>query len=157
MTKFDEETVKDLLVELQEYIVEIDKYKLNILTDEYREKYFEYMMEDCSPENGGKVYICVDDGEVVGMIAGHVWQYDERDRLDYVCPKRGEIAELIVSKKARKNGAGTKLLEKMEDYFKSVGCEYIQIDVFAYNEMAKRFYYKYGYEDRLIKVFKKLS
>lgn len=32
------EQIKDLLVELQEYIVEIDNFKLNMLSKEYREK-----------------------------------------------------------------------------------------------------------------------
>lgn len=33
--------IKDLLVELQEHIVKIDKEKYNILTNEYRDTYFE--------------------------------------------------------------------------------------------------------------------
>lgn len=44
-SKYDED-IKDLLLELQEHIVSIDKEKFNILTDEYREKYFlDTMME----------------------------------------------------------------------------------------------------------------
>lgn len=38
-SKYDED-IKDLLVELQEHIVEIDREKYNILTPDYREKYF---------------------------------------------------------------------------------------------------------------------
>lgn len=150
------ERVKDLLVELQEYIVEIDKYNLNILTSEYREKYFEYMMEDVTA-NEGKVYVALDGEEVVGMVAGYVHEYDIRDRLDYKCPRRGEIAELIVDKTVRQGGIGSRLVETMENYFKEIGCKYIQIDVFAYNENAKKFYYNKGYEDRLLKVFKKIK
>ena len=36
-SKYDND-IKDLLVELQEHIVKIDKEKYNILTDDYREK-----------------------------------------------------------------------------------------------------------------------
>lgn len=39
-SKYNED-IKDLLVELQEYITKMDREKYNILTDEYREKYFE--------------------------------------------------------------------------------------------------------------------
>ena len=39
-SKYDED-IKNLLVELQEHIVEIDREKYNILTLDYREKYFE--------------------------------------------------------------------------------------------------------------------
>lgn len=147
--------VKDLLVELQEYIVEIDNFQLNILSSDYREKYFDYMLKDCET-NQGLIYVAVDDGKVVGMIAGFVQNYSDRDNLDYSCPKKGLIAELIVSKNARCGGVGTKLLNKMEEYFKSINCEYSQIDVFAPNENAKKFYYKNGYQDRIITMFKKL-
>lgn len=147
--------VKDLLVELQEYVVEIDNFNLNIVSNDYREKYFEFMFKDC--ESGqGKIFVAVDNEKVMGMIAGFVQTYDERDKLDYSCPKKGFVAELIVSKNARSGGIGTKLLNKMEEYFKSINCEYCQIDVFASNENAKKFYQKKGYQDRMVTMFKKL-
>ena len=150
------EQVKDLLVDLQKYIVEIDKYNLNILSNEYRDKYFDYMLEDCNSSEG-KCFISIDGNKVIGMVAGYVEQYNERDQLDYSCPKKGIIAELIVDKNCRKGGLGTKLVSHMENYFKSVECQYVQIDVFAYNTNAKNFYYKNGYEDRMVTVFKKLE
>ena len=33
-----EEQIKDLLLELQEYVIEIDEYNLNIISKDYREK-----------------------------------------------------------------------------------------------------------------------
>ena len=39
-------------------------------------------------------------------------------------------------------------MNKMEEYFKSVGCEYIIVDVFAYNEIGKNFYSKNNYHTR---------
>lgn len=152
----DTEQIKDLLVELQYYVIEIDKYNLNIISPEYRDKYFDYMIEDCESKEG-KIYVAEDDETVVGFIAGYVQSYDEIDRLDYSCPKKGIVAELIVSKKSRSKGTGNLLLEKMENYFKSIKCEYTQIDVFAYNEIAKKFYYKHNYEDRMITLFKKIK
>lgn len=147
--------VKDLLMELQEYIIEIDNFKLNVLAKDYREKYFEYMLKDCK-NNQGKVFVAVNGNKVVGMIAGFVQRYEERDKLDYACPKKGVVAELIVNKSARCDGVGSKLLNEMEVYFKSINCEYCQIDVFAPNEDAKTFYCKKGYKDRMITLFKKL-
>ena len=147
--------VKDLLVDLQNYIIEIDKYQLNLMSKDYKEKYFDHMLQVCN-KNQGKIFVCVNQNEVLGMIAGFIESYDKRDKLVYTCPKKGIIAELIVDKNARKDGVGTKLLEAMENYFKSVSCEFIQIDVFAYNENAKKFYYKNGYEDRMSTLFKKI-
>ena len=147
--------VKDLLVDLQNYVIEIDKYKLNIISRDYREKYFDNLLEDCT-NNQGKIFVYVKANKVLGMIAGFIETCDERDKLVYSCPKKGIIAELIVDKDSREFGVGTKLLEAMENYFKSIHCEFIQIDVFAYNESAKKFYYKNGYEDRMLTVFKKI-
>lgn len=149
------EQVKNLLVELQEYIIEIDNFKLNILSKDYREKYFDFMIKDCI-DNQGKVFVATINKQVVGMIAGFVQNYEERDSLDYSCPKKGIVAELIVSKDARSGGIGSKLLERQEEYFKTIGCKYSQIDVFAPNESAKNFYYKKGYQDRMITLFKKI-
>ena len=150
------EQVKGLLVDLQKYVIEIDKYKLNIISDEYRDKYFDYMLADCN-SNQGKCFVCVDGDKVLGMVAGYVEQYGERDKLDYSCPKKGIIAELIVDKNYRKDGVGTKLLNQIEHYFKSINCKFVQIDVFASNVNAKNFYYKNGYDDRMVTVFKKLE
>ena len=152
--KYYEQT-KDLLVELQKHVVSIDKYNLNIISQDYREKYFEYMLEDCN-NNSGKVFIAVENNFVCGMVAGFVQKYETKDKLDYICPKKGIVAELIVNKNNRSNGVGTLLLKHIENYFNSISCKYIQIDVFAYNENAKKFYYKNGYEDRMVTVFKKI-
>ena len=75
---------------------------------------------------------------------------------DYKCPKCGEILELIVSKTARSKGIGQKLIQKIEKYFKSIGCEYINVDVFAYNKNAINFYEKSGYHTRGLINIKKI-
>ena len=147
--------VKDLLVDLQNYIIEIDKYHLNIMSNDYRERYFNNLLQDCK-KNQGKIFIYINQNKVLGMIAGYVERYDDKDTLVYACPKKAIVAELVVSKKSREEGIGTKLLCAMENYFKSISCEFVQIDVFAYNENAKRFYSKNGYEDRMITMFKKI-
>lgn len=151
----DREQIKALLVELQEYVVEIDKFNLNMIADSFKVDYFKFMMRDCAA-NKGKVFVAEDEQKVVGFIAGFVQTYDERDKLDYSCPKKGIIAELIVSKNSRNNGAGKLLLDKMEDYFKSINCEFVQLDVFSYNDSAKKFYAKNNYEERIVTLFKKL-
>ena len=138
-----EEDVKDLLVELQEYIVSIDNWHLNIITPEYREMYFKKTMEDCS-KNDGIMFLAVEDDKVLGMICGHLVERDEYDKYDYTCPKSGVIEELIVSKKTRRGGVGYKLIDKIENYFKSLGCEYCHVDVFEPNEIGKNFYKKAG-------------
>ena len=82
----------------------------------------------------GKCYLAIENNSVVGLIMGCIHPYDEYDYLDYKCPKAGEVTELIVSQDARSKGIGQLLLNSIEKYFKKVGCEYVLIDVFAYNE-----------------------
>jgi len=89
-------------------------------------------------KNNGKCYLAVKNNKIIGLIMGRIFSYDEYDYLDYKCPKRGEITELIVTNKIRSKGIGQELINKMEEYFKSVRCEYVIVDVFAYNEFLQK-------------------
>ena len=147
--------VRNLLTDLEEYLVSIDKDDLDQVHPEYREK---MALNDLKKieENDGKCYLAQHDNKVVGLIMGIVSPYEPYDYLDYKCPKCGDIIELIVSSNARLSGVGSMLMEKMESYFKSVGCEYVKVDVFAYNNIAIKFYEKKGYHPRMYIDIKKL-
>lgn len=149
------EDVKDLLVELEEYIVSNDKDELDQVHPEYREKMAIIDLEEVS-QNSGKCYLAVEDGKAIGLIMGCIFPYDEHDYLDYKCPKRGKITELIVTNKIRSKGIGQALINKMEEYFKSVGCEYVMVDVFTYNDIGKNFYNKKDYHERMKTMIKKI-
>ena len=49
-----DENIKDLLEELQAYIVSIDKEKYNIITPDFRESYFKDTMEEVNKNEGEK-------------------------------------------------------------------------------------------------------
>lgn len=149
------EDVKDLLVELEEYIVSIDKDHLDQVHPEYREKMAILDLNEVN-KNNGKCYLAVENNKAIGLIMGCIFPYDEYDYLDYKCPKRGEITELIVTNKIRSKGIGQELINKMEEYFKSVGCEYVIVDVFAYNDIGKSFYNKKNYHTRMETLIKKI-
>ena len=150
------EDVKDLLVELEEYIVSIDKDHLDQLHPEYRDKMAILDLNEVK-NNDGKCYIAVENDKAVGLIMGCIFPYDEYDYLDYKCPKRGEITELIVTSKTRSKGVGKALMGKMEEYFKSKDCEYILVDIFAYNKNAINFYGKNGYHHRMYTNIKRIG
>ena len=150
------EDVKDLLVELEEYILSIDEDNLDQLHPDYRDKMALLDLEEIN-DNNGKCYLAVENDKAIGLIMGTIPQYDENDYLDYKCPKRGEITELIVTSKTRSKGVGQALMNKMEDYFKSVDCEYIIVDVFAYNKKGIDFYNKNGYHQRMYTEIKKIN
>ena len=147
--------VRDLLVELEEHIISIDQDKLDQLHPEYREKMAILDLEEIK-NNNGKCYLAIENNKAIGLIMGIITSYDKYDYLDYKCPKKGDITELIVTSKLRSSGVGQLLINKMEEYFKSVGCEYVSVDVFGYNDLAIKFYYKQGYHPRMIINIKKL-
>ena len=150
------EDVKDLLVELEEYIISIDKDELDNLHPEYREKMAILDLEEVKEYNG-KCYLAIEDNKAIGLIMGCIPIYEEYDYLDYKCPKRGEITELIVSKNARSKGIGLLLMKKLENYFMNCGCQYILVDVFAYNEIGINFYNKKGYHNRMHTMIKNIK
>ena len=150
------EDVKDLLVELEEYIISIDEDGLDRLHPDYRDKMAILDLEEINNYQG-KCYLAVENEKVIGLIMGYIPPYDEYDYLDYKCPRIGEITELIVSKKSRSKSIGQKLMTKLEDYFKSIGCEFIKVDVFAYNKNAINFYNKKGYHNRMHVMIKKIE
>ena len=150
------EDVRDLLVELEEYILTIDEDNLDQLHPEYREKMALIDLEDVRNYEG-KCYLAIEDDKAIGLIMGNIPPYDEHDYLDYKCPRRGVITELIVTQKIRSNGVGKALMEKMEEYFKNQECEWVLVDVFAYNKNAIEFYSRRGYHPRMLTDIKKLK
>ena len=150
------EDVRDLLTELEEYVLSIDKDELDQLHPEYHEKMAVVDLEEVKNYNG-KCYLAIENGKAIGLIMGTIPPYDEYDYLDYKCPVRGEITELIVTSKTRSKGVGQALMNKLEEHFKSVGCEYILVDVFAYNENGIKFYDKQGYHPRMYTEIKKIK
>lgn len=146
-SKYDEE-IKDLLVQLQQYLADMDKEGYNIVGDEYREKYFEKTIEDVKRYNG-KILLYKDNEKIAGLIVGIV-NNDETVRYDFRAPKRGRITELVVDKEYRGKGIGKTLLNEMKDYLKSIGCEKVLIAVFGYNESAIKFYKENGFHIRMM-------
>lgn len=126
------EQIKELLIELQNYLIDIDDWHTQVMVPEYKEKYFELDMEKVKMQNG-KIFLSIEDELVNGLIVGVVETVDEVDKLTNDCAKTGEVLELIVSKKNRGNGVGKILLNKMEEYFKNIGCIRTNIEVFGPN------------------------
>ena len=149
------EQVKDLLVELQNYLIDIDDWHTQVMLPEYREKIFEMDINKVKKQNG-KIYLSVDNGIVIGLIIGIVEEKDEIDKLTNDCAKTGSVLELVVKSNIRGNGIGKSLLERIEEYFKSINCKRINIEVFGPNKKGLNFYEKNNYIIRDMIVSKKI-
>lgn len=139
------ENVKDLLVELQQYLVDIDYFHYLKMKPRYREEMFKLDMEIVK-DNEGKIYLAIEDNKVLGLIMGSVIERELEDELTNTCEKAGEINELITTKDSRGKGIGKCLLNKIESYFKNIDCKKISIEVYGPNKNALNFYTKNGYE-----------
>ena len=73
--------VRNLLVELEEYIISIDEDNLDQLHSDYHEKMALIDLDEVN-NNSGKCYLAIDDNNVIGLIMGIIRKYDEFDYLD---------------------------------------------------------------------------
>ncbi len=143
--KIYDEDIKNLLVELQEYLVDVDYFKFLKMVPEYKEGMFKLDMDNIEMYDG-KIYLAKENDKIVGLVMGIVNTKDEEDRLTNICDKTGSVMELVISKDIRGNGIGTKLMNKIESYLKSIGCVRVIIEVYGPNKKALNFYQKNGYE-----------
>lgn len=153
-SKYDEQ-IKDLLVELQNYLIDIDDWHTQVLLPEYREENFQMDIRKVNTQEG-KIYLAIENDLIIGLIMGVVEDKDEVDKLTNDCAKTGSVIELIVKNNIRGNGVGKKLLEKVEEYFKSINCKRINIEVFGPNKKGLNFYEKNGYIIRNMIVSKRI-
>ena len=154
-SKYDEQ-IKDLLVELQNYLIDVDDWHTQVFLPNYREDIFKMDMKKVQNQSG-KIYLAKCENDVIGLIIGVVSETDEIDKLTNDCSKTGEILELIVKNNIRGNGVGKFLLNKMETYFKNIDCSRINIEVFGPNKKGLNFYTKNNYIVRDYIVSKKIK
>ena len=66
-----DEQIKDLLVELQNYLIDIDDWHTQVMLPEYRENSFKMDMKKIEKQNG-KIYLEIENDIVIGLIMGVV-------------------------------------------------------------------------------------
>ena len=153
-SKYDEQ-IKDLLVELQNYLIDIDDWHTQVMLPEYREGNFQMDLRKVNNQEG-KIYLAIENKLIIGLIMGVVEEKDEIDKLTNDCAKTGSVIELIVKNNIRGNGIGKILLDKIENYFKSINCKRVNIEVFGPNKKGLNFYKKNDYIVRNMIVSKRI-
>ena len=153
-SKYDEQ-IKDLLVELQNYLIDIDDWHTQVMLPEYREGNFQMDLRKVNNQEG-KIYLAIENELIIGLVMGVVEEKDEIDKLTNDCAKTGSVIELIVKNNIRGNGIGKILLDKIENYFKSINCKRVNIEVFGPNKKGLNFYEKNDYIVRDMIVSKRI-
>ncbi len=151
-----ETAVKDLLVELQTYLAQLDPDHIIIVSDRYRDDYFAHAMAAVE-KHGGKVFLAVCDGRAVGAVICLIPPYGEESKLTTTCPKCGFISDLVVTAAMRGKSIGKTLLTRAETYFAQQHCAWMQFSVYARNTSALTFYEHYGMQKDCCYLKKKIT
>ncbi len=99
-------------------------------------------------QGAGKVFCSVSDGVITGFIHIYIQPFLDEKRL--------VVADFVVDDGLRRQGIGTKLIQRAEEYAKAEGCA--TVSLMAVNtENALRFYRASGYADSRVEMLKKLN
>lgn len=149
----DSSAVERCIFELQE-----DEYKRRphywaSPTQEVAKTYLNYTLDAVKKEeNSKKIIVGVMDEVIIGWVVVHI---TPDDTPDVALKKYGYVSELTVLRKFQKKGAGAALMAKAEEFIKSQGLEWMELNVSTGNQ-ALDFYHKLGYKENSIRLEKRL-
>lgn len=148
----DKVEIINLFKEFGSYLKSVDSLKRCIPQKKYGEFFLKEMLKSVRKKDG-LILVAVVDKKIIGFIAGTIKKPDFKD-IEGLPEKKGRIIELFITESYRREGIGKKLYEAMKKYFISKKCKAINIEVFAPNKIARRFYKDLGYIERNIDLVK---
>lgn len=151
----DRPSIVELMNDFGNYLVAVDSMKRIRCMPEFGEHFTQKMLANVE-KSSGLVYVAEHEGRIIGFIGGVVLKQSKEDLLETIPSKAGRIIELFVDEQFRGQNIAATLMEKIERYFRQVGCDVCRVEVFEPNARAHRFYRKLGYRDRSIDMIKKL-
>jgi ribosomal protein S18 acetylase RimI-like enzyme len=92
--------------------------------------------------------IVAEDGE--GKVLGYIHLQPTHD--DVLDVETGYLSIIAVAGEAAGKGIGRRLMEAAEDWAREQGYPSLLLDVFASNEMARRFYHKAGFDEDSLRL-----
>ena len=115
------------------------------------DEYVAFMLSRCTSP-GGRLFVAVDGGALVGFASLLLRPRAEPDDTDLV---HAEVAELSVLQKRRGQGVGTALLEAAEAEARRCGATSLRIRVDARNPGARRLYERMGFAVAVFQMHKR--
>ena len=149
----DRKALVKLVENFQDYLVKIDPLKRLRREPAYGQVYTQRVLKQVRNDT---LFVAEESGRPVGFIAGIIQKQPKWDLLQTPPTKAGRITELYLEPDYRRKKLGTQLIEKMEAWLKTKGCDILRVEVFAPNKSAHAFYHKRMYADRSIDLIKKI-
>lgn len=101
-----------------------------------------------------QVYLALLDNELVGFIS-----FEKSSKNDPLIAEHIPalyISGLFIDEKHRGQGLAQKLMERSEQFAKEKNIKFIKLLMFTKNQLARDFYFKYGFEDYESSMIKEL-
>ena len=142
--KTDYPQLKKLMVQLQQYHVNLrpDVYKMS--EDFFTEDTFDKLLAECN------VLLAVEEnGEIAGAVSYSIMDM----KASIIHPfKSLWISDLVIEENHRRQGIGSMLMDKIKQIAKENNVDRIQLNVNALNSGAIELYEKLGFTPELIKM-----
>lgn len=142
----DKEMVRECIEGIHDYLIAIDPFSLIRRATGFGQHIVEKTMENVARFQG-KIIFAESEGNVCGMIVGFLIEQSPEDLLECAPMKAGKIKELFVAEGWRGQGIGRALVERMEEYFRELGCDRVFVHCFGPNKGARECYKKLGFEE----------
>lgn len=139
----DIQAVEKCIHELHTFHHLLDPKRIESL--EYASEYLKKLLKRCE-EKTGKVFVVEIHEEIVGMISVLI----EEDASHHHLKKHAHINDLIILPEHRGNGLSRMLLEKAEEYARSMNVTFIDTAVYLNNGKALKAYTRNGYFEHAI-------
>ena len=97
-------------------------------------------------ENDGKIFIAEDRNKIIGYCI--TFLDDINNHHYYVDMKNLYIESFYIYENYRRKGIGRMLFEEVKKYAKEQNCKNIELEVWEFNESAKKFYENLGMKRR---------
>jgi len=106
-------------------------------------KYTEAELVDVIANDETPVFVAVHEGRVVGYIFCIISEIKDSTMLFDM--KNIHLEDVCIDESCRGMGIGSVLMEYVTDWAKKSGCTHMDLDVWEFNEGARRFYERYGF------------
>ena len=119
-------------------------------SEDFAVTYFDEMLADITT----RIYIAEEDGRAIGFIFCKLF---ERPESPFTYTNRFlQIEHISVRPDAQRHGAGTALMNRIEELARETGVTKIQLDSWAFNVKAHAFFEKFGFEKFDYRFWRKL-